>query len=89
MKHLNIQIQGKVQGVFFRASARDMARKLNINGYAENKKDGSVYIEAEGEDEDLEKFVEWCHRGPQSAMVAAVDFQVEKLVGFVDFTIRR
>ena len=48
MKHLEIKIFGKVQGVFFRSSARQKAGELGLSGFAENLADGSVEIEAEG-----------------------------------------
>ena len=51
LKHFNIKITGKVQGVFFRDTARQVARSLGVAGYASNRPDGSIYIEAEGEDQ--------------------------------------
>ncbi len=62
MKHLNIKIHGQVQGVFFRDSAKQAADKLGIKGFAKNEADGTVYIEAEGEEAGLGKFLEWCRR---------------------------
>lgn len=73
-KHLSIKIYGKVQGIFFRATAREAAEKLGIKIMAENKPDGSVYIEAEGDEEKLDQFVKWCHRGPALAQVEKVIF---------------
>ena len=55
MKHLSIRVSGKVQGVFFRASTKDRADELHIKGTVGNNADGSVSIEAEGEDENLIK----------------------------------
>ena len=72
MKHISIKIFGKVQGVFFRASTKDVADQMGITGFVRNEKDGSVYIEAEGEDETLTQFVAWCHRGPSRAVVEKV-----------------
>jgi len=89
MKHWRIDIQGRVQGVFYRASARDIAEKLNIKGYVENCPDGSVHIEAEGMAEDLRKFVNWCHEGPPRASVTAVDYREDAIVGYEKFEIRR
>ena len=89
MKHLNISIQGRVQGVFFRASTRDVADSLNLKGFVENCADGSVYIEAEGEPERLAEFLEWCHKGPVRSVVTAVDHKEGEWKGFRDFTIKR
>lgn len=72
-KHLNIYIFGKVQGIFFRATASEEAEKLGIKILAENKPDGSVYIEAEGEEEKLDEFIKWCHTGPSLAKVEKVE----------------
>lgn len=89
MLHLNIKITGKVQGVFFRASAKDVADQLSVKGFAQNKPDGSVYIEAEGDDETLNQFVEWCKKGPIRANVTQVDVHEAELVNFGNFQIKR
>lgn len=73
IKHLSIKVYGKVQGVFFRATAKEEADKLGIKILAENKPDGSVYIDAEGEEKKLDEFVAWCHNGPNLAQVEKVE----------------
>ena len=72
MKHINISVTGKVQGVFFRKNTVEKALSLNITGIVKNLRDGSVYIEAEGFEEDLEEFIQWCHKGPKQAEVENV-----------------
>lgn len=89
MKHVSIKISGKVQGVYFRASTKDIAEKFGINGFARNEKDGSVYIAAEGEDENLKQFVAWCHQGPMHAEVQHVDLKEGSVQGFTRFEIKR
>lgn len=89
MKHWKIDIQGKVQGVFFRASTRETANQLGITGYVENRSDGSVHIEAEGEEDTLRKFLDWCHEGPSNAQVTAVDYKEGPMAGYDTFEIRR
>lgn len=74
-RHLNIKIYGQVQGVFFRYSAQEKAEELKIAGFARNEPDGSVYIEAEGEEGDLKSFLEWCENGPDSANVEKVGYE--------------
>ena len=59
-----IHVKGRVQGVGFRYSAVREARSRGITGFVKNQYDGSVYIEAEGSQEQLLEFVEWCRRGP-------------------------
>lgn len=73
IKHLDIKVFGQVQGVFFRITAKEKAEKLGIKILAENKPDGSVYIDAEGEEEKLDKFIKWCHIGPSLAQVEKVE----------------
>ncbi|MBI2019541.1 acylphosphatase [Candidatus Daviesbacteria bacterium] len=87
IKHLNIKIFGLVQGVFFRTSAKDQADRLNIKGFAKNMPDGSVYIEAEGEKENLEKFVKWCNTGSSIAKVEKVEFFEASLKSFKKFDV--
>ncbi len=87
-KHLNIQITGEVQGIFFRVEAKAKAKKLDIYGFARNEQDGSVYIEAEGSESLLEKFIEWCYEGPLGAKVEKVEVSESNLKNFVDFKIK-
>ncbi|MBI2017470.1 acylphosphatase [Candidatus Daviesbacteria bacterium] len=87
-KHLNIKVTGLVQGVFFRVSAKDQADKLSIKGFARNEKDGSVYIEAEGEKENLNKFLAWCHKSPTLAKVEEVEIRKDPLKNFSEFEIK-
>lgn len=86
-KHLNIKVHGLVQGIFFRATAKEQADKLGITGFARNEFDGSVYIEAEGEENELEKFVKWCHIGPSMAQVKSVEISKGSLKNFTEFEI--
>ena len=87
MKHLNIRVYGLVQGIFFRAGAKEQADKLGIVGFAQNQPDGSVYIEAEGEKKNLDEFLKWCHSGPSLARVEKVNITEDKIENFSQFTI--
>jgi acylphosphatase len=89
MKHLSIHVSGKVQGVFFRASAKEEAERLGIKGFAQNKPDGRVYIEAEGDEEKLNQYVAWCHRGPTHAIVETVTVREELVCGYKSFEVKR
>ncbi|HVM76760.1 MAG TPA: acylphosphatase [Candidatus Paceibacterota bacterium] len=73
MKNLTLKIYGDVQGVGYRISAYWIARKLHVGGFVMNEPDGSVYIESEGEEEALHKFLEWCKKGPITAKVERVE----------------
>ena len=88
MKHYNISVFGKVQGVFYRASTKTKARELGLTGFVRNKSDGSVYIEAEGDEEDLHQLMEWCKAGPPHALVGEVKMEKSEMVGFNKFEIR-
>lgn len=72
MKHLDISVRGRVQGVFFRASTRDKARVLGLCGTVRNLPDGSVFVEAEGTEAALASLVDWLHEGPPAARVEEV-----------------
>ncbi len=89
MKHYDIRVKGRVQGVFFRASTRDRAQSLGISGYVENRRDGSVFIEAEGSEDQLKQLLEWCHSGPPQANVGSVEIEEGKVRKFSGFVIRR
>lgn len=87
-KYLTIKIHGRVQGIFFRHSARQKAKELDIKGFARNEDDGTVYIEAEGEEENLKKFLDWCRKGPALAIIKKVDFEFNSgIKNFSDFEI--
>jgi|NOAtaT_7_FD_contig_31_3451639_length_493_multi_2_in_0_out_0_1 acylphosphatase len=72
IKRIQIRINGRVQGVYFRKGAQQKARELMLKGFVRNEADGSVYIEAEGAEDKLNEMAEWCHNGPPIAMVAQV-----------------
>ncbi|HMB69626.1 MAG TPA: acylphosphatase [bacterium] len=73
MRRVDVRVTGHVQGVFFRASTRDEALRLGVRGTVRNEPDGSVFIQAEGEDEAVERFLRWVENGPPHARVDRVD----------------
>jgi acylphosphatase len=89
MEHLNIKITGKVQGVYYRASAKQKADELGVKGFVRNQYDGSVYIEAEALNEVLLKFIEWCWLGPELANVQQLETTQAPLQNFTEFEVRR
>ena len=80
MKHLDAKVYGKVQGVTYRLSANRVAKKMGLVGYAKNLKDGTVIIEAEGDQKSLKKFLDWCKEGPRRAMVEKIDYQITDMI---------
>ena len=88
MKSVSISINGHVQGVSFRYYTLQQARWHNLRGYVKNKPDGSVYIEAEGDEQTLDAFVRWCHDGPPWAIVENIKVTWQELKNFTCFTIQ-
>ena len=73
MKRIYITVHDSVQGVFFRYNAKKEALKLDLKGYARNMSDRTVEIVAEGPEDKLKEFVEFCKKGPGAAQVDKVD----------------
>lgn len=69
---LEIRIYGKVQGVWFRASAKDEALRLRLTGKVWNEPDGSVGVLVQGDAESIQSFIDWCKQGPPLARVQEV-----------------
>ena len=69
---IHMIIEGRVQGVAFRYHTQMKARELGINGWVKNRTDGSVEVIAEGFENDLHAFKEWCHKGPRFAEVTKI-----------------
>ncbi len=86
---LTLLIDGKVQGVYFRASTVQTARTLGLTGFARNLPDGRVEVVAEGEESALKSLTHWCHQGPPAARVDSVKTIIDAPKGeFSDFEIR-
>ncbi len=86
--HYDIKIEGKVQNVGFRFYAQKKAHELEITGYVKNMKDGSVFIEAEGEEINLNQYVNWCHKGPPWATVTDVKVNQSPVMKYRGFLIK-
>ncbi len=86
MGRVHFIVRGRVQGVFFRASAQEEARRRHLTGWVRNRTDGAVELVAEGREEALESFTAWCRRGPAGAKVEALEEISETETGrFSDF----
>ncbi len=88
IKSIKINIYGRVQGVGFRYSTLQKANELRITGFVKNRSDGSVYIEADGEPETLDKFILWCRQGPSGAVVDEVKTADITYNNYSKFTIK-
>lgn len=86
---VKLRVTGWVQGVMYRASAREAARRLGLAGWVRNEADGSVTGVAEGDEESIAAFVAWCRRGPTGARVENVETTFGPATGeYGDFSVR-
>lgn len=69
---VEIIVSGKVQGVFYRQSAREKALELGLRGYVENMSNGNVRLIVTGPDDKLEALYQWCRVGPPKAEVKGI-----------------
>jgi acylphosphatase len=84
---VRVVVTGRVQGVFFRASCAQEARRRGVGGWVRNRPDGSVEAAFEGDATAVESMVEWCRRGPRGARVESVDATAEEPVGTSAFAV--
>lgn len=85
---VQVLVTGRVQGVFFRASCADQARRHHVHGWVRNDPGGTVSAHFEGHPDDVEELVDWCHQGPPHADVAEVEVRDVAPEGHPDFSIR-
>jgi acylphosphatase len=87
---VHLKVAGRVQGVYFRASALQQAQELGLTGWVMNCPDGSVEVIAEGARAKLDELIDWCRLGPSGARVTNVDIHWESPEHrFRGFTIKR
>ena len=87
MKACQIIVSGKVQGVSFRASTKVVADQMSIKGIVKNLPDGTVYIEAEGDDMMLDFFIDWCKSGPDEADVESAEIKDIEIKNYSNFAV--
>jgi acylphosphatase len=81
-------VHGRVQGVFFRDTARRMARSRRLAGWVRNLSDGTVEAVFEGESAAVEAMADWCAEGPRGASVELVEVENEEPEGLTGFEVR-
>lgn len=87
---VHVFFSGKVQGVFFRYSTKNMAEELGLSGWVRNLADGRVEALFEGKKEVVETMIEWCKFGPEFAKVTGIEIIVEDFKGELSgFLLRR
>jgi acylphosphatase len=80
-------VQGRVQGVFFRAECASTARAQGVSGWIGNQPDGTVYAEFEGARDAVEAMVDWCHTGPLRSTVTHVEVTPLEPTGETGFSV--
>ena len=83
-RRVHVWIAGRVQGVYFRAYARDAGRSIGVSGWVRNLPDGRVEAVFEGDEERAKKMIEWCYNGSPLSRVEAVDIHEESYTGEFD-----
>ena len=81
MERSRVVVRGRVQGVTFRASCAQEARRRGVAGWVANRPDGSVEAVFEGPPDDVAAMVAWCRTGPPAARVEGVDVMTEDAQG--------
>ena len=79
-KRIRVFVKGKVQGVFFRQALKVKAKQQNVFGWVKNLLDDRVEAVLEGNEENVNVLVEWCHGGPANARVEDVEIRNEKFI---------
>lgn len=88
MVRYRVLISGRVQGVFFRSSCRQVAEQYGVYGWVRNLPDGSVEAVFEGPAAEVGQLVDWSRHGPRSAVVTDVRVEAEPPEGINGFQIR-
>ena len=89
MKTVHLLIKGKVQGVFFRATAKDVANLHDLKGWIKNTEDGDVEAVVSGNGEQVKEFIEWSKQGPPRAQVTDVIVTEQEYEEFKKFSVIR
>ncbi len=89
LRNYKIIVRGKVQGVGYRFNAQAKAHALNLTGFVKNQHDESVLIYVEGNEDNINIFIDWCYTGPRWAEVKEVHAEESKWVGFETFEIKK
>ena len=88
MKEAHLKILGKVQGVWYRKSAKEKALDLGMTGFVRNLPDGSVEIVAQAKKETLDSFIAWCFQGPELSNVTNIEVNFREISRvFKDFEV--
>lgn len=85
----HVTINGRVQGIFFRAYTQEHASRWGVTGWVRNRRDGKVEVVFEGEENKVKKMIDWCRKGPPGAHVTDVEVEWEEPSGeFTSFEVK-
>ena len=84
---IKARVTGKVQGVWYRKSTMEQAKTIGVTGFVRNERDGSVYFEAQGSQQQLSDLVSWSRLGPDEAVVTDVEYESIPVIAESDFII--
>ncbi|MYL38078.1 acylphosphatase [Halobacillus litoralis] len=89
MENNRLLVHGRVQGVGFRAAAKQMAEQIGVTGWVKNQPDGTVLIEAEADTTQLKQFIEQINQGPTPfSHVEALDVTTnDEIQGYSKFKV--
>jgi acylphosphatase len=87
VRRVRVNVSGRVQGVFYRATCARLARDKGLAGSVRNRPDGGVEAVFEGPRNEVEEMVAWCRRGPDLARVDEVVVSDEDPLGEADFLV--
>jgi len=85
---VRVVVTGRVQGVWFRDTCRDMAKVAGVHGYVRNRADRAVEAEFEGPAAAVDRMIAWCRTGPARARVDGIDVEPLAPIGDRSFRIR-
>jgi acylphosphatase len=89
MKRIRILIEGRLQGANFRYHTQQQAQKLGLAGFVRNLSDGRIEIDAQGDDDNIDKMLAWYQEGPQSGQIKSILFRYDELnENASDFVVR-
>ncbi len=82
-----VVVSGRVQGVYYRDSCQQMARRLKVTGWVRNRDDGAVEAAFEGDADAVDRMIDWCRIGPRRALVTGVRVSDEEPTGERSFRV--
>jgi acylphosphatase len=89
IRSYKIIVKGKVHGVGYRFNAQAKAHQFQLSGFVKNMHDQTVLVHAEGEEDQINRFIDWCYVGPLRAEVIEVHAEETSVIGYQTFEIKK